>query len=271
MATSVEILADSISPAGVRLVTMQCTFPRFILAEVNTHRAFSRNSASSRAIPPEIQIQKVLDDPFIPKFGSRVTGMGEGILDEQLQAKAQSHWLSARNFAVENAKALNTIGVDKSRINRLLEPFMWHTAIITATEFSNFFALRDNPAAQGEFQELAHMMKEVMFLSQPYDVRHGEWHLPLFSSVYEPHDWELAKKLSVSRCARVSYDKQHEEESVEKSLERYDRLLQSGHLSPFEHVATPWVGKVRCGNLRGWKSHRLEIPNESDFSLMQGE
>lgn len=238
---------------------------------------FSRNSASSRAIPPEKQIQKVLDDPFIPVFGSRVAGMGEGVLDEQLQEKARAHWLSARNFAVENAKALNTLGVDKSRINRLLEPFMWHTAIITATEWSNFFALRDNPAAQGEFKELAHMMRELMDVTIPIELEPGQWHLPLVTiDELGGLEVETTKKLSVSRCARVSYDKQHEEESIEKSLERYDRLVSSGHLSPLEHAATPISAfggrdpyQLFYGNLRGWRSHRNEIPYEYDFSLMQ--
>lgn len=278
MSFNVDILADSISPDEVRLTTLLCVFPRFILAELNTHRMFSRNSASSRAIPPEKQIQRVLDHPFVPVFGSRVTGMGEGRLEEAKQGRAREHWLAARDNAVQQARALLILDVDKSRINRLLEPFMWHTAIVTATEWSNFFALRDNEAAQGEFQTLARMIRIAMGASTPAPLKYDEWHLPLVNGMpripidygYSGVDpWAQMVKLSVSRCARVSYEKHADEESTAASLERYDKLLASGHLSPFEHPARPARGITFHGNLRGWVSHRAEIPFEYDYSLMQ--
>ena len=137
---AVKILADSIAPSGVRLTTMEITFPRFILAEINTHRALSRNSASSRAIPTEKNIERALQSPFIPEFNERVVGMGVGdVLPDAEQAHARNAWLAARNSAVAAARAL--LHVDKSRANRLLEPFMWQTAIVSATDWANFFRL----------------------------------------------------------------------------------------------------------------------------------
>lgn len=270
MATSVDILADSISERGNRITTFVCTFPRFILSELNTHRMFSRNSASSRAIPPEKIIQRVLDDPFVPIFGSRVKGMGEGWLEEGKQARARDQWMAARDDAVRHAKALLVIDVDKSRINRLLEPFMWHTAIITATEWDNFFALRDHEAAQGEFQELAHMMRVARREHAPRLVQSGHWHLPLVTVSPRGIEWGVAKKLCTSRCARVSFDKHTDTEPLEATMKRYDMLLESGHLSPFEHAAVPGVDRF-YDNFFGWQSHRYEIPFQSDAGRMQQE
>ena len=63
---SAEIIADSKNQFGDRITTFILTFPRIVLAEFNTHRMLSRNSASSRAIPFEKMVQMVQDDPFIP-------------------------------------------------------------------------------------------------------------------------------------------------------------------------------------------------------------
>ena len=282
MSYNATVLEDSISPDGVRLLTLEVVFPRFILAEINTHRMLSRNSASSRAIPPEKQIRRVLDEPFIPEtFNLRVKGMGVGEpLTSDQAIVAQSAWLSARDAAVEAAYKLIEKNVDKSRVNRLLEPFMWHTAIISATEWDNFFALRDHPAAQPEFQITARLMREAIEASSPQTINYGEWHLPLSQGFPydEPNpDWELWKNISASRCARVSYDTQHDNEPLAKTLERAETLKGNGHLSPFEHVARPMgkpgLGHMRpeyafVGNFRGWVQFRKEIPHEDNFGKL---
>lgn len=272
MSFSTRILADSVSPADVRLTTFEVTFPRFILAEVNTHRMLSRNSASSRAIPTEQQIERVRKDPFIPiTFNQRVKGMGVGdVLEDQERCKKV--WLTARDRAVDAAVVLNEIGVDKSRVNRLLEPFLWHTAIISATEWDNFFGLRDHPAAQPEFQLLAGMMRSAMVYSVPSRLNDGEWHLPLVTRE-EQETWDVitCKKLAASRCARVSFDKHTDSESIESTILRANRLMTSvpAHLSPFEHVALPARSyRHFFGNFRGWVQMRKEIPNESNALAM---
>lgn len=281
-----EVLADSISPDGIRLITFEVTFPRFILAEFNTHRMLSRNSASSRAIPTEKLIERVRENPFIPlTFNKRVKGMGVGeALDEVKQAQARAWWRGSAMEACERAQGLMEYGIDKSRANRLLEPFMWHTAIVSATEWDNFFALRDNEAAQPEFQITAHKMREAMEASVPEELSYGEWHLPLV----EPWEvvrlgWERSKYISASRCARVSFDRHRDREDLEVTFQRAIRLKDSGHLSPFEHVARPQeardLGPMEAmpeepwfiGNFRGWLQMRKEIPHEENFGALSAQ
>jgi thymidylate synthase ThyX len=139
-----EILADSLSPQGHRLTTMKITFPRFILAEMNTHRMFSRNSASSRAIPFNKMVKMVEDNPFVPiAWQKDHKGMqGSEYWDKDNSDKMKDEWLIAKNKAVYQARMLHYAEVTKQLCNRLLEPFMWHTVIVTSSEWSNFFELR---------------------------------------------------------------------------------------------------------------------------------
>jgi thymidylate synthase ThyX len=150
-----EILADSLSPQGNRLTTMKVTFPRFILAEFNTHRMFSRNSASSRAIPFAKMVKMVEENPFIPIAWQKdhKAMQGSEYLTDFNAGLAHESWLEARDNTVKIAKELNYgnkvehdthggLNVSKQLCNRLLEPFMWHTVIVTATEWENFFKLR---------------------------------------------------------------------------------------------------------------------------------
>jgi thymidylate synthase ThyX len=301
MSYSARVLADSVSPDGVRLTTLEITFPRFILAEMNTHRMLSRNSASSRAIPTEKLIERVRNDPFVPEtFNKRVKGMGVGDpLDRANMKLSRKHWVDASQEACRHAQALVQFGVDKSRANRLLEPFMWHTAIISATEWENFFALRDHPAAQPEMQIIANLMREAMELSDPQQLEYGWWHLPLLTdeelkavcSMREAgssgplfdRGIEMWKMVSASRCARVSFDKHTDTEPIENTIARAEKLMNSvpAHLSPFEHVATPLTPELWAveggsneffnafvGNFRGWLQMRKEIAHEDNALRM---
>ena len=139
-----QIVADSISPQGIRIMTYLLTYPRFIHSELMTHRMFSRNSASSRAIPFKTMLKMVEEDPFIPiAWQKDHKGMqGTEYLDNKLPS-ATAEWLRARNQAIRFAKELNNShDVTKQLCNRLLEPFMWHTVLVTATEYDNSFELR---------------------------------------------------------------------------------------------------------------------------------
>jgi len=269
MPFSVKILADSLSPDNVRLTTVEATMPRIILAEANTHRAFSRNSASSRAIPINKRIQAVIDDPFVPEaFGANKAGMQAGeILQDQEAAKAA--WLAARDQAVSFAKTLSEIGVHKQWANRLLEPFAWQTVIISATSWDNFFALRCHPDAQPEIRKIAEMIREGLQANKPVPLRYGEWHLPLIFQEDASLNKEERIKLSVARCARVSYLTHTGVRDTQADFNLYDRLLTSGHLSPMEHVATPLAYYEVCGNFLGWKQHRKFILNENDYSKIK--
>jgi thymidylate synthase ThyX len=294
MTYAANILADSKSSDGVRLTTFEVTFPRIVLAEFNTHRMFSRNSASSRAIPVKKMIERVMENPYIPStWGKNQKGMQAGEdVGEQTQGYAKEEWLAARDYAVDRAKALGDLGIHKQLTNRLLEPFMWHTAIVTATEWSNFFHLRNNKDAHPDIQIPARMMQELYDVNTPQPIGESDWHLPLV----DDEDYEMAilsepgnplavldklKKISSARCARISYLTHDGKRDHDADVALHDRLLSSGHMSPFEHVARPMTiselegygpedSLVRdwppfLGNFRGWVQYRKTIPNEHDM------
>jgi thymidylate synthase ThyX len=270
MSFEAKVILDSISPTGVRLTTIVATFPRFILAEMNTHRAFSRNTASSRAIPVEKMIQSVRENPFIPeswpknKPGMQATELFSGLMCES----NRSQWVNARDSALVWAESLSYGGVHKQIVNRLLEPFSWTTQIITATEWDNFFKLRCHPDAQPEMQKIAGLIRDARDASTPCQARYGEWHMPFYdpeSEVFVGVDQE--RQVAVARCARVSYLTHEGKRDVQKDLELYEKLLTSGHWSPFEHIAIPmrpdFSGAAPYSNFYGWHQFRKDFPQES--------
>lgn len=307
MSYGARILADSLSRDDHRLTTFEVTFPRIVLAEFNTHRVFSRNSASSRAIPVVNQLRRVLEDPYVPgEFGTNQPGMQAGpALAGPGADAARAEWLSARDSAVAHvirlisnadfcpapanlAQTVEELGeaiasgalpeawlnVHKQLANRLLEPFMWQTVIVTATEWSNFWNLRAHQDAQPEIQRVASLMREAWNQSEPDRLRDDEWHLPLMGSngghpddELLPHEMRL--KVAVGRCARVSYLTHSGRRDAQADVTLHDRLVESGHLSPFEHVARPMSAEELskgewCGNLRGWRAYRKDLPGEAD-------
>jgi thymidylate synthase ThyX len=98
MAYSARVLLDSVSPAGVRLTTLEVTFPRFVLAEFNTHRVFSRNSASSRAVPTSKLLERVENDPVLPiEWGRNKAGMSASeVLSAEEESEAKRVWVRVR-------------------------------------------------------------------------------------------------------------------------------------------------------------------------------
>lgn len=287
-----RVLADSISPDGMRLTTLLVRMPRIVLAEFNTHRMLSKSSASSRAIPIETMLRRVVDDPYIPEqWGQNGKGMqAHGAVSDDAAEAALSCWLSARDHAVEHAKALAAISIHKQTANRLLEPFAWHEVICTATEWSNFFNLRCNPLAHPAIRLTAEAMRDVITASTPSPIAYGEWHLPFFDP---ERDADLSPsdkvKVSVARCARVSYLTHEGIRDPAKDVALADTLLDNGHMAPLEHVARPMTSEdvatkwyhlsglagfdeldidVRehfAGNFRGWVQFRKIIPYEADI------
>lgn len=270
MAFSAKVLKDSLTSTGKRLTTLEVIIPRIVLAEFNTHRVFSRNSASSRAIPVEKIIKRVTEDPFIPVYwGKNQSGMQaqeELSLEEQVLAKEK--WLIAMRNAVNSVNLLLALGVHKQISNRILEPWLWQTIIVTATEWENFFALRCHPDAQPEIRKAAVMMKEAMNNSTPTPMKYGDWHLPLVDDLVQlrvdKFSIEDIKRISVGRCARVSYLTHDGKRDPKADIALCDKLLKGGHMSPFEHVATPDFG-IQNSNFIGWKQFRKELPSESVF------
>jgi thymidylate synthase ThyX len=258
------VVADSLSPAGIRLTTVEVTLHRFVLAELNTHRVFSRNSASSRAIPVRKQLARVLDDPAVPvEFGANQRGMqaGEPLTGGDHDA-ALAAWLEARDHAVAAVERLQELGVHKQVTNRLLEPFMWHTVIVTATEWDGFWEQRCSPLAQPEIRVAAEAMRTAYDASTPAPLALGEWHTPYLREDDGDLDAETARRVSAARCARVSYLTHDGRRDIDKDLELYERLVTARppHWSPLEHVATPAAAdETPLGNLRGWRQLRHEV------------
>lgn len=274
MQPSAKIILDSISPNGVRLTTMEVVMHRFVLAEFNTHRMFSRNSASSRAIPVEKILKRVSENPALPVyFGLEKPGMQAGEeMSEQDIERCKDTIRDMSKDAILDASYLNqTMFLHKQNANRYLEPWMWHTVIVTATEWNNFFWQRCSPLAQPEMKAAADEMQRAYFRSEPKLLNSGEWHLPYASDKETEEEIlsldflnqeynedskeslryavakrkenvvELKKKVSTARCARVSVLQHDGTRAIEKDLEMFDRLRNAMpiHISPFEHVATP--------------------------------
>lgn len=275
---NVEIEADSINPNGHRITTYVLTFPRLIHSELMTHRVFSRNAASSRAIPIDKMIEAVVTDPAMPiRWGSNGKGMQDhGLLSGAAANAAYQEWRRAATDAVTNAKALQATGAHKQIVNRVLEPFMWMTVIVTATEWENFFKLRCHPDAQPEFQHLAHLMlQHYLYVDpetrqtprKPWPAQWGEWHIPFdpqfkgkrVSAELPNITLEQRIVTSVACCARVSYTKHNVPTyTPDKDAELYHQLLASGHMSPFEHVAQA-LAKWTSSNFHGWEQHRKQV------------
>lgn len=356
MAFQTKVLADSISPKGVRLVTVEATYPRIVHAEWMTHRVLSRNSASTRAIPLASQLRNLLENPFIPeKFGINQPGMQAyrhlvGLPHEE----AMEIWLAGRDRAITTTIELSlgrklaaevleyepnreyvhedilrekldqvialmpkstdvidpdetiVLNVHKQLAGRGLEAYMWHTVIYTATEWSNLFALRIHPEAQGEITKSVRLTKEALDSSEPRKLEEGQWHLPFVDEGEFGDNVFDGIRASAARCAAVSYNRQSAK-NPEREFARYADLRSGGHMSPLEHQATPftdaelairlrmvlaarrrtswqvdyplsdmqqeqlYVGSQFLGNLRGWRSHRKDIPFENDFSNLREE
>lgn len=265
MGFSARVILDSISPAGHRLTTMEVTIARFNTVDFNTHRMLSRNSASSRAIPIQKQIDRVLSDPMVPIFWPKnQKGMlaVESLIGEAREA-SERLWRRTSKAVAEVAQGLLEIGLHKQLTNRLLEPFLWQTILVTATDWDNFFALRRHPETQAELRQGADLMWEAREASTPRPLAEDEWHLPLVfgpnGEFLHPDDeddaWRIAEGLvgpeeqspylkvlrmvSVGRCARVSSLTHEGRRDLTADIDLRNRLLKNGHMSPFEHVARP--------------------------------
>lgn len=267
MSYEVKVIADSLSPAGKRLTTITARYPRFIHSEVLTHRDRARNAASSRAIPWPKMMAAINETPVVPiRFGSEQKGMQTGGEIEDPDT-AEMIWLQARDNAVRSAQALAALGVHKSICNRLTEPWMWITVVMTATEWNNFFRLRCHQDAEIHFQEIAGMIRTELNKSEPKIKFDGEWHLPFTTQEDFEHTIEDVCRASVARCARVSYLTHEGKRDFSKDLTLFDDLVKGsgfGHWSAHEHVAQAKLdGSFRSGPYLGWHQFRKDFANEN--------
>lgn len=301
-----KIVADSIAN-GIRLTTMELVYPRFIHAESKTHRIISlddenyeivlkqsvdfmkdsmlsRSASSSRAIPVRKMLEQVKENPAMPiHWGLNQPGM-QADTEYSDRSVPESLWKSAAKDAVFWTKRFNDINIHKQVSNRLLDTFQHIKVIVTATEWDNFFKLRLDASAQPEMRALAKAMKVAMDWSIPTELGIGKWHLPYVDlntdSIELDHKYDVPIKeglikLSVARCARVSY-LNHDKSSpdIKKDIELADKLVDARHMGPLEHQLTPMefprdnfdfeMGVTHIdrnwwkwsGNSRGWLQYR---------------
>lgn len=253
------ILASTNKLSGETLWTIKCTYPRFILAEVNTHRKFSRNTASSRAIPAKKLRAQVLKDPVLPvSFGANQKGMQSGSELTGFKRKlAEKLWLGARYPACAAHWLFEKLGVHKQITNRLIEPWMWVTQLISSTEWDNFFKQRDHKDAEPHIQLVAKAIKEAMAAYTPQVLNVGQWHIPYYANhVNDPQ--ESVVQAASATCARLSYEVPTETgvkpASFEENKALFERLAGADpkHLSPLEHIAkVGYVQDTGSGNFKG--------------------
>lgn len=293
-----KIIKDSITEFGDRLTTMEWTYPRFIHSEIMTHRDRARNAASSRAIPWPKMMERITENPVVPiHFGMEQRGMQSGeALPPELQEFAEQLWLEACDSAVYYADALHNIGrfyanntgdeqfkdikIHKSLPNRITEPWMWITVIMTTTNWQNLWRLRCHEDAEVHFQKIAGMARDAMKASEPTLLEHGDWHMPYVtdkeikdhSATNNHRDWCAGtgewfdwRQVSTARCARVSYLTHDGRRDIQKDIELFERLVTGsgfGHWSPHEHVATPGTSECKSGPYIGWLQYRKFFQNE---------
>lgn len=231
---------------------MRLRLPRFVLPELLTHRKFSRNAGSSRAISIKRRIEMVEQNPVFPlEWGLNQKGMSASeVLDQESTIDANCAWKDAANYAVACARQLDKLGVHKQVVNRLLEPFSWVDVIVSSTEWNNFFMLRCSPKAQPEIHKIADMMAMALVGSTPTRVNWGDWHIPLADD----------KAVAVGRLARVSYEAGSKTDEEERELAT--QLALDGHWSPFEHVAQARFDDPRATSRNfdpGWVQWRAMI------------
>jgi hypothetical protein len=294
------ILASKATFDHPGIYTIRMRYPRIIHGEIMTHRVFSRNARSSRAVPIKTMLNEVRNTPFVPwHWGKNQKGM-QADQDWDLfipfdangayhsAATREQLWLHAANCAANVAEAYMEMEYHKQIPNRLLEPFSWIDTLITSTNWSNFFWLRDHKDAEPHLQDLARLVEQAIDETKTQHLEYDMWHLPYI----EPIDWEEAiarfgsdlgvcikwfLKISAARCARISYKPFDGDASYDREIERYDMLVKADrvHASPLEHQATPdrfdpdypntntWEHPNMHGNFSGWIQARKLVPNEA--------
>lgn len=297
---SAEIIADSYNPDfKSRITTMIIEYPRIILAEINTHRTFSRSSSSSRAIPVKKMLEHIENSPAMPlRFGENQRGMQDKGTDSSNAEAAKELWIASAKSAASFASVMDSMGIHKQVCNRIVEPYQTMRTCITATCWNNFFNLRFHQDADPTLYALAQVMKEAMLESTPDVLSHWQWHMPFVDGHFDEDgeqfftdeegniiSEEEALKISASCSAQTSF--RLSDTSLEKAESIYKKLIESkpAHASPLEHQAKaiPFNGIEDArdyfnfegvthidrngipwsGNYFGWIQHRQLIPENA--------
>lgn len=278
-----KIVLDSVNPQGSRITSWLLTYPRFIHSEFMTHRVFSRNSASSRAIPPKTLLEMVRSNPaMFEQVGRANKGMqaneipSERDLDEFKEA-----WLDLRDRAYALVMEFSS-SIAKQVVNRAIEPWMHMTVLATATDHNNFFGLRAHHAADPNFQVLAYRMLDKYLKSTPQRLEWGEWHLPGIDPVgAKMITIEEQLVICTALACRASYSSFEKGIDPDDAQRIHDQGVKNGHWSPFEHPAQAINEKENMGKFwsypwsnfdtyahgtctkSGWGQYRKLFPQES--------
>lgn len=275
-------------PERAALVTIRLRYPRIIHGEIMTHRDFSRNARSSRAVPVKTMLNEVRNTPFVPwhwgknqkgmqadeecaelvnfrSFWESKDGTKSHTFGKKLDHTNKAAWLAASEHAAEIAEAYMNAGYHKQIPNRLLEPFSWIDTLITSNRWDNFLWLRDEADAEPHIQDLARLVDQAINEAEVQELQLGQWHLPYITGDDIDHAMDVSDthadfnawlcKISAARCARISYKPFDGNASYERELERHDMLVTSKrvHASPLEHQATPDRFDPDYPNSRVWE------------------
>jgi hypothetical protein len=264
------IIADSITPCGVRLTSVEAMIPTRVQSELNTHRAFSRNSESSRAISFAAQIAQVRTNPFIPArvYKESTRMFGRELVDDITLFEFQSDWRVRALEAAAAAELDYKRGIHRQTASMILAPFSWKRVIITSAEWDNFFNQRCAVDALPEINDLAWSIYAAMQHSTPAQLDIGDWHIPYDPTPEEaPNETSTAlvhrQIVSVANCARVSYGNLGANKSMDEQLRLVWSLYNNKHLSPFEHIAHVGLDSSNRGVSRNfappWEQFRAFI------------
>lgn len=260
---SAKVVLDAYSPSTkTRITTLEVIMPKFLVAQLNTHRKFSRNSASSRAIPTLTGIKNVLASPVSPKdYDLPKNGKGmqpKSALTGLRAWLSVAMWNSLMYLTIAHCYLLNKVGLHKQWTNRLLEPYTYTKVLITSTEWDNFMNLRRHHASQDAMQVVAECIYKALNDSTPTTVHDGYWYLPYVGVFTVKPSTELLN-ISVSCCAQVSF--RTSDDSPEKAERVVSALLNTDvkHMSPFEHIAVASSGNYY--NLHNFMSYRYILEN----------
>nr|CAI3971161.1 thymidylate synthase [Ochrobactrum phage ORM_20] len=286
----------------LKICTFELVYPYVVHAEVMTHRQFSRNAASFRAVPTNVFIDEVIKTPYMPiHWGKNQKGMqaheeqnvpvtvswdyydfeNDRQYSETKTMSRERAWLAARDEAVRYAKAFGDAGYHKQVVNRLLAPYVHMRTVLTSTHWANFDALRRHEDAEPIIRALADKMYEARMSTTPRILQEGEWHIPY--TTQEEKDTlplDVLKKISAERSARVSYKlRDNSGRPYDPDFTLYKQLVESFpiHASPIEHQATPdyfdvteklygrspWKNEKLHGNFTGFIQNRKTIEGEA--------
>lgn len=275
-----QILAHSINPQGIPLTSWLLQYNKSVHAELMTHRVFSRNAMSSRAVPTKESIRLITENPALPvRWGGHQKGMQQGEeLTGEILAEAKHLDKHLREWALAVAAKADDLGVHKSIVNRWIDPWAHIQTIVTMTNPANWFALRAHSAAEPIVQVLAYRMLNEYIHTTPNFLDFGEWHIPFMDD--QTRDLSIENKLRVAtaRCCWVSYGKPMKAlTTLEDAFHRHDECIRAPHWSPLEHMAQviddkrpgkftegyPWSNFDINGVPSGWGQYRKLYKEEN--------